>query len=178
MHKSSYEKMKRFVKDHLDNKGSSKVNILDFGSRDVNGCYRSLFSNKNWNYTGMDIEAGKNVDLVIRNPHDWREIKSSSYDVVVSGQALEHIEFPWDVFKEIRRILKSTGIACIIAPSAGPEHRYPIDCWRIYPDGMLALCKYAGLECLNVYTDWEPKNYADGSEIWKDTVLVAKKTDI
>ena len=85
------------------------------------------------------------------------------------------MEFPWLVFNEIYRVLKPEGITCIIVPSAGPEHRYPIDCWRIYPDGMRSLCKFSGLTCLEVKTEWNPKIYEDGSEIWKDTTLIAKK---
>ena len=33
--------------------------------------------------------AGNNVDLVVDNPYCWKELSSCSYDVVVSGQALE-----------------------------------------------------------------------------------------
>ena len=33
--------------------------------------------------------------------------------------------------------------ASAFAPSRGPEHRYPNDCWRFYPDGYRALAKYA-----------------------------------
>ena len=72
-------------------------------------------------------------------------------------------------------MLKPEGITCIIAPSSGPEHRYPIDCWRFYPDGMRSLCKFSGLTCVEVKTEWNSKNYEDGSEIWKDTTLIAKK---
>ena len=38
------------------------------------------------------------------------------------------------------------GLACIIAPACWHKHRYPIDCYRFYPDGMIALCKWAGLK--------------------------------
>ncbi|MFA7044577.1 MAG: hypothetical protein WC186_09550, partial [Bacteroidales bacterium] len=30
---------------------------------------------------------------------------------------------------------KKGGLVCIITPFSVPEHRYPIDCWRILPDG-------------------------------------------
>jgi len=33
------------------------------------------------------------------------------------------------------------GIVCIIAPWQWRYHRYPIDCWRILPDGMEFLLK-------------------------------------
>ena len=173
MHKSSLEKMAAFLERYYPGDGIARK-ALDFGSKDLNGSYRSLFSSDDWEYQGLDLEPGDNVDLVPGDPYQWNEVADDSIDLVLSGQALEHVEFPWLVFETIRRILKPNGLCCVIAPSAGPEHRHPLDCWRFYPDGMRALCKHAGLACVEVATDWEPKAYADGSEQWKDTLLVAR----
>jgi SAM-dependent methyltransferase len=95
--------------------------------------------------------------------------------VFISGQAFEHTEYLWLTMMEVERVLKPTGLACIITPSAGPEHRYPVDCWRIYPDGMRALAKFAGLETIDVLTEWNPQDYADDSYNWKDSRLLARK---
>lgn len=59
----------------------------------VNGSYRTLFNNPKWNYVGCDLEEGSNVDIVLNDPYDWKNIESNSYDVVISGQAFEHIEY-------------------------------------------------------------------------------------
>ena len=91
-------------------------------------------SSDKWEYSGLDVEKGPNVDIVVENPYDW-EIPDSSYDVVISGQAFEHIEFFWLTFLEMARVLKPQGLIILIAPSRGPQHRYPVDCWRFYPDG-------------------------------------------
>ena len=32
------------------------------------------------------------------------------------------------------RVLVPGGLACIIAPGAQGVHRFPVDCWRFYPD--------------------------------------------
>lgn len=174
MHQSSYEKMKKFVDNYLD--GDKTYKILDIGSQDVNGSYKPLFENPLWEYHGLDMEAGKNVDIVLSDIYHWKEIKSNSYDIVISGQAFEHIEFIWVSMLEVTRILKTDGICCIIAPSGGYEHSWPIDCWRIYPDGFKALAKYASLKTLEVYTQWEPLNYQnDDSDVWQDSVLIAQK---
>jgi hypothetical protein len=34
------------------------------------------------------------------------------------------------------RVLRPGGVLAIITHWSFPEHRYPIDCWRILPDGM------------------------------------------
>ncbi|MEM1725222.1 MAG: methyltransferase domain-containing protein, partial [Thermoplasmata archaeon] len=42
---------------------------------------------------------------VVKDPYNWIEIEDSSVDVVISGQAFEHIEYPWLTIKEIYRVL-------------------------------------------------------------------------
>ncbi|MHB9099400.1 MAG: methyltransferase domain-containing protein, partial [Syntrophales bacterium] len=126
-------------------------------------------------YCGIDMAAGKNVDIVLQDPYNWREVKSGSADVVISGQAFEHIECFWLSMLEIARVLKSDGLCCLIAPSGGPEHRYPVDCWRFFPDGFAALARFACLEVSEVYSQNGTTGYADGSDMWQDTVLVCRK---
>ena len=135
MHLSSYEVMTAFRKECLAGLESENLTILDLGSQNVNGSYKELFNCPHWKYIGMDMSPGNNVDLVLEDPYSWKEIESDSVDVLISGQALEHIEFFWITFQEIARVLKPGGLCCIIAPSSGHEHRYPVDCWRFYPDG-------------------------------------------
>ncbi len=175
MHQSSFEKMKHFLLEFSEDFKHSKCSVLDFGSFDVNGSYRSLFANEKWNYIGLDVKRGPNVDFVPDDQYHWKSLADNQFDLVISGQALEHCEFFWLIFQEIHRVLKPSGLTCVIAPSSGPEHRYPVDCWRFYPDGMSALCKYSGLEVVKVQTDWNPPKFDDGSEEWKDTMLVARK---
>lgn len=58
--------------------------VLDVGSLDVNGNNRWLFSNTA-KYLGIDLVAGKNVDLVV-------PVGSilDSFDIVISTECLEH----------------------------------------------------------------------------------------
>lgn len=175
MHHTSRTRMHDFYQRYLDFKDDIKRTVIDFGSQDVNGSYRHLFSDLKWDYIGIDIAEGKNVDLVLSDPYNWKEIQSESVDCVISGQAFEHTEFFWLSMQEIARILKPKGICCIIAPSGGPEHRYPVDCWRFYPDGMKALAKYVNLDCLEAYTNWEEPFHQDLSHLYCDTTLIARK---
>lgn len=178
MHLSSLDKMRAFRDQYLRGREHEPLNVVDLGSQDVNGCYRSLFVSPSWTYTGIDMSAGKNVDIVLHSPYRWTEIKSGSVDVLISGQAFEHIEYFWLTMMEVARVLKSGGICCIIAPASGHEHKYPVDCWRFYPDGFTALARFAQLEVLSVSTQWEGKNYPDGSDEWKDTMLVCRNPEL
>lgn len=176
MHLSSLANMKSFVEEYLHSKRDEKLSIVDLGSQEIGGSYRSFFACDNWHYIGVDVVPGPNVDVVLKDPYCWGEIKSATVDVLVSGQAFEHIEFFWLTAQEIARVLKPGGICCIIAPSGGPEHRYPVDCWRFYPDGFRALARYAGLDVLSVVTHWNAQGFSDDSASWADSVLVAQKT--
>ncbi len=168
--------MADFAQKYLSARRDESLLILDLGSQDFNGSYRSLFDRSPWRYRGIDMTAGKNVDLVLRDPYRWREIRAESADVIVSGQTFEHTEFFWLTIREIARALKAGGLLCLIAPSAGDEHRYPVDCWRVYPDGLRALARYAGLEVLEAWTQWEDLPQYDGeSNKWHDSVLIARK---
>jgi SAM-dependent methyltransferase len=143
MHQSSLDKMTAFRERYLSAKKNEPLRILDLGSQDVNGSYHSIFSQRPWNYIGLDMAAGDNVDIVLRTPYVWSEVASESADVVISGQAFEHIQYFWITMLEVARVLKPGGLCCILAPSGGPEHRYPLDCWRFYTDGMVTLAHFS-----------------------------------
>jgi SAM-dependent methyltransferase len=176
MHPSSYDKMAEFCRDYLGPRRNEPLTIMDLGSCDYSGSYRPLFTQGRWRYLGVDLAAGKNVDLVLRDPYHWRELKSESVDVLISGQTLEHTEFFWETILEIARVLKPHGLCCLIAPSAGPEHRYPLDCWRIYADGFRAIARYAGLEVLYARTQWSDRpGYDSESNKWHESILIACK---
>ena len=176
MHQSSIDKMTVFHNNHLLSKTDEKLQILDLGSQDVNGSYRPIFMQPNWKYIGLDMEAGNNVDIVLNTPYVWKEIASESADVVISGQAFEHMQYIWITILEIARVLKPGGICCILAPSSGPEHRYPMDCWRFYPDGMISLANFAQMDVLEATTQWQDLGDAD-SDAWHDSMLVCRKPD-
>jgi len=176
MHQSSFDKMEKFRARYLEGRNSEPLVILDLGSQDINGSYRPLFAVPPWKYVGIDLAAGPNVDIVLNDPYDWREVAPESADVIVAGQTFEHTEFFWETARQITRALKPNGICCIIVPSSGPEHRYPVDCWRMYPDGLRAVARYAGLEVLEAETQWEDlPQYDNESNKWHDSVLVAQK---
>ena len=146
------------------------LTILDLGSRIVDdqqhlGSYKQFCVNSKWVYTGADVESGWNVDIVLRDGYLF-PFANESFDVIISGQTIEHIEYPWVWFKEMARVLR--GTCCIIAPARIKEHKFPIDTFRYYPDGMVALAKWAGLTV-------EMVSLSNANKDMDDTVLIAKK---
>lgn len=175
MHKSSYDKVLDFKNKYLEDKVTIPQSIYDIGSQDVNGSYRPIFLEEVRKYVGVDMAKGLNVDICLSDPHNWREIPSKVADIIISGQAFEHMTNIWAVMLEVNRILKPGGLCCIVVPSSGFEHRYPVDCWRFYPDGLRALASFGNLEVLEVYTQWQDLGYTDGSDTWHDSVLICRK---
>jgi SAM-dependent methyltransferase len=66
------------------------VKVLDIGSLDINGNNRYLFTD--YDYTGIDIGEGPNVDIVCRG-HEFKS--KEKFDVVISSECFEHDEY-WD----------------------------------------------------------------------------------
>lgn len=167
MHSSSMELMKFFIETYIP-KTSDKKLVLDIGSMNVNGTYKDLLSPEmSCEYIGLDMSPGDNVDLVVDNPYFWENIASESVDFLITGQTFEHIKFFWKTMEEIKRVLKKGGYCFIIAPSTGPVHRYPVDCWRFYADGMQALAEYVNFEVI--------KSGVQQGGMWNDAYLAAKK---
>ena len=128
----------------------------------------------------MDMQKGPNVDIVANDCYRWSEIPSNSFDVIISGQAFEHMEFFWLVMEEVSRVLAPGGLCCIIVPSQGAEHKFPVDCYRFYPDGMVAMAKYVGFEILHVSSGMHVKDsvndiFGDLDHEWKDSILIGRK---
>ncbi|NBO54875.1 MAG: methyltransferase domain-containing protein [Actinobacteria bacterium] len=171
MHQSSFEKMQVFVNAYLHGHTEKELRILDFGSQVVDEqaqSYKQLFAFPTWEYIGVDLTSGINVDYATTDPYDWSVIDSESMDVVISGQVFEHIPFFWVSIFEIMRIIKPGGLACLIAPSSGGVHKFPVDCWRFYEDGFIALASYVGAEVIDSFTD-----HKNGD--WADSIIVFKK---
>lgn len=174
MHKNSYSKMQWFKNNYLDK--NQNLNILDVGSLDQIGDYnyRSIFNEPNWTYAGLDIKAGTNVDIVITDIYNWFEIEDNSYDVIISGQLFEHLEFFWLTMSQIERVLKPGGKVCIIVPSAGHKHGGDmLNCYRFHEDGLKAMAKYVDLEIIHVSVDNRPE-----AKPWLDACLIARKKGV
>lgn len=177
MHKSSILRMEWFTKGYLPESNGEKHKVLDVGSYDVNGSYKHLFPSDKYDYKGLDMEQGDNVDICVENPYIWKDLETDSFDVVISGQAFEHIEFFWITLAEMARVLKKGGVMCIIAPNGFAEHRYPVDCYRFFTDGMISLARYVCLDPLHAHTNLAP-SIADAewySANEADSMLIAKK---
>jgi len=156
MHYECLQGMNRFVKEFLDTK--QKLNILEVGSFNASkpekdNIFRRYFrDNPNWKFTGIDIIDGPNVDIVAKDPYNY-EFYDNEFDVVISGNCIEHVADSHKMVKEIARI--TNNLVCIIVPAVREYHGTKLwkDYWRVYPEAMEFLLKdIAGLEILKCKT--------------------------
>lgn len=150
----------------------NNTQIVEVGSQDVNGGLREI-APPNLKYIGVDFTEGKGVDIVLDSPYKL-PFDDNSVDMVISSSCFEHSEMFWVVFMEIMRILKPHGLFYLNAPSNGPVHRYPVDCWRLYPDAGNALTSWAKYNNINAeLMESYISNQCGG--LWNDFVAVFLK---
>jgi SAM-dependent methyltransferase len=176
MHLSAFKKARLIRERFLAPFEQTPLEVLDVGSAivaDGHLANREAFANPHWRYVGLDIAEGPNVDVVVAEPYHWREIADGGVDLVTCSQVFEHTAFFWVTILEIGRVLKPGGLAFIIAPGAGPLHRYPVDCWRFYDDGLPALAEWADLSVLDARVQWRPV-YGKGDQ-WRDAAILLQR---
>ena len=166
MHDTAYETGGLFFKYYWQ---ENYRNILEIGSMNVNGSLRD-FCPDGATYIGVDLEAGNGVDVVVDDPTQL-PFNSQSFDVIVSSSCFEHDKLFWVTFLELCRLLRPGGVLYVNAPSNGLFHRYPLDCWRFYPDAGDALAQWAvrnGIPLRLV------ESFVGGrkADIWNDCVMV------
>jgi SAM-dependent methyltransferase len=138
MHPSAKKNCENFFNIYC--KGRN-LKILDVGSLDVNGSLRDIFIG-DYEYVGIDFSSGKNVDIVLNDPYNF-PFPNENFDVVICSSVFEHSQFFWKLFIELLRVTNQQGLIYINAPSNGYIHRFPVDCWRFYPDAGVALENWA-----------------------------------
>lgn len=105
------------------------VSILDVGSLDINGNNRYLF--EDYQYTGIDLGPGKNVDIVCIGS----EFKSPiPFDVVISTECFEHDKMYKETIKTCIKLTKKSGIFMFTCATNGrQEHGTSLMDWSASP---------------------------------------------
>jgi len=177
MHQTAFQKMNQFHEIFFrDQKFESELRCLDVGSAQYDlstPTYKKIFCLPQFEYVGLDIQRSPNVDIVPKNSYSWDELSNNSFDLVISGQTLEHVPYFWKTAQEMYRVLKPFGLMVLCVPSCGPEHKSAStstrDCWRFLEDGLLSLAEYLNAKPLTLFTDWN-------RAIWGDSFMVLTKS--
>lgn len=101
------------------NPNMGKINVLEFGSLDINGTIKSVFQPYASSYLGVDLQEGPGVD-VLCGAHEFDT--TERFDVVVCCEVFEHTPVWREIIDNAHRLLRPKGF--FIATMAG-EGRTP-----------------------------------------------------
>lgn len=135
-------RIRQWIEIHADKLGDD---VLEVGSRMTTPSAwwinnRDLARGK---WTGMDMQAGDNVDVLAdlhELPHDW----TSRYSGVLCSEVLEHVRQPVRALTELRRVTKPGGWIVVTTLFAFPEHGFPDDYFRYSRSGLAQVLSEAG----------------------------------
>lgn len=122
----------------LERADPTASSVLEVGSKDYGNTqdFRSMFDCQ---YTGLDLESGKGVDIV----HDLTEgigpLEAESFDLIICCSILEHVKAPWEAAKTLTDLLKPGGSIYVSVPWIQRYHKYPDDYWRFTLPGIRLL---------------------------------------
>jgi SAM-dependent methyltransferase len=174
MHHTALVNGKQFHDVYVRDMPGDRLRVLEIGSQDVNGSLRQFYGPR-FEYVGVDFAAAKGVDVVLSDPYTL-PFDDASADVVLSNSCLEHSEMFWLVVLEALRVLRPHGLLYLNVPSNGEFHRYPVDCWRFYPDSGQAMVNWArrnGMRprLLESFTGEQVR------DVWNDMIIVVVKDE-
>lgn len=151
--------------------------VVDLGGMNVNGSLRGYYESKGIRFISVDQSPHRSVDVVCRagSPLPFED---NSMDAVVSTSCFEHDPCFWLTFREMCRVIKNHGFVYINAPSSGPYHGYPGDCWRFYKDAAQSLAQWSGMEFEGKrYSMRVVEAFANTAPPWLDQVMVFQKVE-
>ena len=176
MHPSSISNMKKVRDQHLQYLNNIKnPKVLDVGGlyNNPTKTYLRLFEDiPGIEWTVADIVENPSVDIVMTGPYSL-PFEDNTFDLVISGQMLEHCSNPFKSVTEMRRVLKVGCRLALAAPSGGPRHDAQ-DGWRFMDDAFRFIAEDVG--GIKIIADWIDKNAPDErSRKWQDHLFVGEK---
>lgn len=177
MHLSAYINAQEFHDTYMPIMSGINPNykVVEIGSQDVNGSIRNIWATS-VNYTGIDFVPGKGVDLILSDPYKI-PLESESVDVAVCSSVFEHSELFWVLYLEIMRLLRPHGLFYLNVPANSDFHRWPVDCWRFYPDSGKALEKWAKHSNMNAALLESYTSAQNVQDTWNDFVAIFVKDE-
>lgn len=126
--------------------------ILEIGPDSFPSTYQSIIADSSIVWDTLDLYKNTQLTYSIASEYTF-PIADNTYDIILSGQVIEHVRKTWVWMQEVARVCKTGGIVITVNPVSWPYHEAPIDCWRIFPEGMRTLYEEAGLKVL--LSTWE-----------------------
>jgi SAM-dependent methyltransferase len=121
--------------------------ILEIGPDKVPSSLQGLVDVKGLTWETLDVADRPGITYKATDDYSF-PLPDGTFDLVIADQVIEHVKKIWRWVPELARVCKPGGHVVLISPISWPYHEAPVDCWRIYPEGMRALLDESGLECV------------------------------
>jgi hypothetical protein len=113
--------------------------LLELGSRARSGRDNNRYVPDGWDYVGLDIHPGPNVD-VVGDAHELSKlVPANHFDAIMSFSVVEHLLMPWKVAIELNRVMKVGALGLCSTHQAWPVHDAPWDFWRFSKEAWAGL---------------------------------------
>lgn len=170
MHLNGIELFRKYAKPYFK-KNVRVLEIAPFGG--FPSYYQSIVGDDSIEWWGLDISGnfignhkGKERFILSNKEYEY-PVEDNFFDIVLSDQVIAHVKLFWVWMAELKRIVKPNGFIITIGALSYPACPSPVDCWRIYPDGMIALNEYLGLKTMISKTESLEFEYFGYSEKYK-----------
>lgn len=132
MHNAAMEYI--FKSFHAWRNDKTNLSVLEIGSLDINGSVRPMFKPFQASYTGIDMQEGPGVDIVVDAA---KFINFEAYDVIVCAEVFEHTPYwPQIIQNSYNNLLPGGVFIATMAGEGRPPHsaidENPIRDWEHY----------------------------------------------
>ena len=119
--------------------------VLDLGAGMAK--YRAMIQENASDYLACDVKKNENINTVCDVTN--LVFPTESFDTVISTQVFEHVDNPFVVAQEIKKVLKTGGNAIITAPFMFPYHADPKDNFRFSREGLEEIFRSIDFEIID-----------------------------
>lgn len=112
--------------------------VIEIGSKDYGSTssYRDFYPGE---YVGVDMAAGKGVEVVVDLCKGIGPLREGHFDLAICCSVLEHVEKPWRFAENLARLIRPGGRIYISVPWVWRYHAYPEDYFRFSHRGVASL---------------------------------------
>ncbi len=139
-------KLRQCITDNLvqiSNGTSNNLQVLDAGCGSKP--YAEIIAKLGCKYFGIDVSMVPNTDGIISDSGKFN-MPESNFDIVLSTQVLEHVEYVQNYLSECRNSLKDNGYIILSTHGHWIYHPDPSDYWRWTSDGLKKIVEESGFE--------------------------------
>ncbi|MDH3591887.1 MAG: class I SAM-dependent methyltransferase [Planctomycetota bacterium] len=138
-----------FLTQHFEACGA-RERLLDLGC--ATKPFRPLYARYARESVGIDVPISPHARSAVDVFADGLALpfQDAAFDAVLCTEVMEHVPEPGRLLGEIRRVLRSGGVAFLTTPFMVPEHEAPHDFYRYTRYGLRYLAERADLEVVEL----------------------------